>query len=159
MKRLSYFCIAFVFFAAALFSKDSSVLETSIYNDLQSYYASGFYPGVVEKADLLKENYPQSSFSVRADYLKGKALIYLEEYEKACDTLKNLLRYSKNPFEIQVKANYELGIASQKIGDKVFVVYYLVEHIVSLYRCSKFWVGLHISCCHKLESLCIALSL
>ena len=117
MKRLSYFCIAFVFFAAALFSKDSSVLETSIYNDLQSYYASGFYPGVVEKADLLKENYPQSSFLVRADYLKGKALIYLEEYEKACDTLKNLLRHSKNPFEIQVKANYELGIASHKIGD------------------------------------------
>ena len=77
MKRITFFvfyllcCITL--FAQSAGNADST--EISIYNEITSYNTTGYYPGVVDRTDFLKKNYPESVFITPALVLKGEALV------------------------------------------------------------------------------------
>lgn len=92
-------------------------LETSIYNELNSAWISGFYPGVVEKAIQLEKNYPQSSLVIDGNCKKGEALVYMEQYDSAIEELEKLIPVVKDNYDIYVKSEYFLAQAYEGIEE------------------------------------------
>ena len=81
MKRISVFIMCLFCFVCTvpLFAQsvDTDSTEISIYNEIISYKITGYYPGVVDRTDFLKKNYPESVFINPALVLKGEALVNL----------------------------------------------------------------------------------
>ena len=65
--------------------------ELDIYNEINIYSNAKYYPGVIEQAELLEKNYPGSVFIVPARIEKANALIILNRYEQAEETLLEVL--------------------------------------------------------------------
>lgn len=84
---LSLFCITLF---AQSFEKNTNT-EISIYNEILSYKATDYYPGIIEKVDFLQKNYPESVFITKSLVLKGESLFNLNRYEEAEKTLLDVI--------------------------------------------------------------------
>lgn len=91
--------------------------ELDIFNELNIYSNAKYYPGVIEKAELLEQNYPQSVFIVTARIAKGQALTFLNRYDEAEETLEAVLSSLRFGAEDYAKCWYYLGIAFYTDGD------------------------------------------
>lgn len=93
---------ASLFFALILFSAFSSENETdvSIFNELSSAYNSGFYPGAVQYAEKLENDYPDSFYIATSFVLKGESLIHLRNFDEA---YKTLLKAEKMDLPLDLK--------------------------------------------------------
>ena len=113
MKRIAFFvfyllcCITL--FAQSAGNADST--EISIYNEITSYNTTGYYPGVVERTDFLKKNYPESVFITPAFVLKGEALVNLGRFSEAVETFLLVIPSMHLGSEDFAKTYYLLGKA------------------------------------------------
>ena len=62
--------------------------DVSLFNELSSAYNSGFYPGAVQYAEKLNEDFPESAYIGSALVMEGESLVRLGQYEEAFDILK-----------------------------------------------------------------------
>ena len=92
MKKKIIFAVSILLFlgfgASSLYAQTS---ELDIYNNLNIYSNAGYYPGVIEQAEKLEQNYPESVFIVTARIAKGQALTILNRYEEAEETFAIVL--------------------------------------------------------------------
>ncbi|MBR5645297.1 MAG: tetratricopeptide repeat protein [Treponema sp.] len=121
--------------------------ETSVYKDLCSYSAVSYYPGVIEKADYLEKQYPNSVFLNSALIHKAEALNSLKNYDdaKACvlraaaSIQKNSDDYSRAFFVLGL-CDYNLGLKKTALND--FHESAGVNKPEDVYRAkSVFWAG------------------
>lgn len=90
MKKTLLFTISLILTSFA-FAKDFGTTEISIYNEVTAAFETGFYPGAVEKTNQLQADFPDSVFILPALIQKGEALIYLNRYDEAVQTLETAL--------------------------------------------------------------------
>ncbi len=109
MKKTLAIFTFFLIFSSFAFSKDFTQSEISIYNEVTAAFDTGFYPGAVEKANLLESEYPDSVFVLPALVQKGEALIYLGRYEQACITLNSALGHMHTGSENFARCHFLLG--------------------------------------------------
>ena len=102
---------------AAFLAAGSFASELDIYNELNIYTNAEYYPGVIEKAEQLEKNYPESVFIVTARIAKGQALTILNRYEEAEETFATVLSSLRFGAEDYAKCWYYLGIAYYSDGD------------------------------------------
>ena len=128
MKRITFFvfyllcCITL--FAQSAGNADST--EISIYNEITSYNTTGYYPGVVDRTDFLKKNYPESVFITPALVLKGEALVNLGRFSEAAETFLLVIPSMHLGSEDFAKTYYLLGKAYyfQQQYDKALDAFY-----------------------------------
>lgn len=91
--------------------------ELDIYNELNIYSNAQYSPGVLEQAELLENNYPQSVFIVPARISKGQALITMNRFEEAEETFLQVLSSLRFGAEDYAKCWFYLGKAYYFDGD------------------------------------------
>ena len=62
-------------FSCNLFASDFFNEELKLYNELTSAFDTGFYPGCVEKTEILEQKYPESTFLISSRLKKGDSLL------------------------------------------------------------------------------------
>ncbi len=102
---------------AAFLAAGSFASELDIYNELNIYSNAEYYPGVIEKAEQLEKNYPESVFIVTARIAKGQALTILNRFEEAEETFATVLSSLRFGAEDYAKCWYYLGVAYYSDGD------------------------------------------
>ena len=102
---------------AAFLAAGGFASELDIYNELNIYSNAEYYPGVIEKAEQLEQNYPESVFIVTARIAKGQALTILNRYEEAEETFATVLSSLRFGAEDYAKCWYYLGLAYYFDGD------------------------------------------
>lgn len=111
MKKI-ILLILFVTLSFNVFSLTSkSDSEISLYNEINSYFKTQYYPGVVERTEQLEFNYPESVFIRPALILKAEALIKLNQFEKAEATCLSVLPAMHTGSEDFDKCYFLLGKA------------------------------------------------
>lgn len=84
--RKIVFSIYLFLASAALFAAPSKT-DVLIYDELLSSYSSGFYPGVVQHAEELFQDYPESSYIPSAMVMEGESLVRLGQTDSAMELL------------------------------------------------------------------------
>ena len=102
------YLIIFLLFCSALgvVTADSDV---QLFNEVRQSFENGFYPGAVTAADKLQKSFPESSFIQSALAYKGEALIYMENYEEAAETLELAISHMHSGSAEIIRCNYLLG--------------------------------------------------
>lgn len=91
MKKTLLIIIFTLFIAVFGFAGTTRETDISIYNEVTAAFETGFYPGAVEKANLLEIEYPESVLLLPALIQKGESLIYLNRYDEARQTLETAI--------------------------------------------------------------------
>lgn len=65
--------------------------ETTLYNEINSAYATGFLPGVIDKSSNFERKYPESAYITEVRMQKGRALTGVGMCDSAQETLLLLL--------------------------------------------------------------------
>ena len=95
MNRVSKKNILIFVAAAALsraaFCQTQNVSETSLYNEINSAYATGFLPGVIEKASDFERKFPESAYINDIRMQKARALVSARQNDGAIETIEGLL--------------------------------------------------------------------
>ncbi len=95
-----------------LFAQTASApSELDIYNEINIYSNAKYYPGVIEQTELLEKNFPGSVFIVPARVEKANALIVLNRYEQAEETLLDVLSSIHFGDEAYARSWFYLGKA------------------------------------------------
>lgn len=118
MKK--WFCIflsVFLFINFGVFSQGIES-ETSVYKELSSYSAAGYYPGVIEKADYLEKYYPNSVFLNSALISKAEALNGLKNYSDAKQCVLRAIQSIQKNNEDYSRAYFVLGLCDYNLGLK-----------------------------------------
>lgn len=96
MKRINRKNILIFAAAAALssgaFCQTQNVSESSLYNEINSAYATGFLPGVIEKASDFERKYPESAYINDIRMQKARALVSAKQNDGAIETLEQLIQ-------------------------------------------------------------------
>ncbi len=116
-KKLFVLFIVLLSITTSWAQSDAQSSELNIYNELNIYANAQYYPGVLEQAELLEKNYPQSVFIVTARIAKGQALIALNRFEEAEETFIEVLSSLRFGAEDYAKCWYYLGRAYYADGD------------------------------------------
>src|SRR5574344_702136 len=80
--------------------------EVSLFGELTSAYNSKFYPGAVQYAERIEENFPDSALLGETLLIKGESLVKLNFYNEACYTLLNAKKYTETNEVLLNKCNY-----------------------------------------------------
>lgn len=115
-KTLLFFTLVLTLCSFAV-AKDFGDSEISIYNEVTAAFETGFYPGAVEKANLLQKEYPDSVFVLQALVQKGEALIYLGRYDEARETLEEVLTKLRTGAENFARTFFLLGKVEYLCGN------------------------------------------
>lgn len=91
MKKTLLICIFTLSLAAFGFAKGSGETDIAIYNEVTAAFETGFFPGAVEKANLLEQEYPESVLMLPALVMKGEALVNLGRLNEALQTLETAI--------------------------------------------------------------------
>lgn len=111
MKKTLLICIFTLSLTAYSFAIETRATDISIYNEVTAAFETGFYPGTVEKANLLEQEYPDSVLLIPALVQKGEALIYLNRLPEARQTLENAISRLHTGSENFSRAYFLLGRA------------------------------------------------
>lgn len=109
MKKVIY---KFLVLGAVLSALNSvSALETdiSLYNEMNSAYNSGFYPGCERYADRLISVFPDSVFVPDAYSYRGECLVLMGQYDEAEEVLKNAWKSADKKSGVRENAVFWLG--------------------------------------------------
>ncbi len=96
---------------------DAKNSELELYNELTIFSNANYYPGILEKAELLEKEYPQSVFIINARILKGRALIAMNRFEEAQENFSNVLSSLRFGAEQYSECWYYLALACYYDGD------------------------------------------
>lgn len=108
MKKILSLFVVVASLSCAVFAGNE---DSAVFTDIKSAYSSGFYPGVIEKADSLKRKFPDSAYLPDAEILKGESEINLQRYDDAVQTLADLRPRLMQDKERFVRCAYFLGKA------------------------------------------------
>ena len=118
MKKKIFILFIIIVTILPVFSQtEGQASELEIYNELNIYTNAEYFPGVLEQAELLESNYPQSVFIVSTRIAKGQALIALNRYEEAQETFTGVLSSLRFGADEYGKCWYYLGKAYYYDGD------------------------------------------
>lgn len=106
MKKLTLSILAAVS-AGALFAA-SLETDVSVFNELSSAFNSGFYPGTVQYAEKLVEEFPESAYVGSALVMEGESLVRLGQYDDAFEVLTKAEKLD-NDSELKNNCKYWLG--------------------------------------------------
>ena len=84
--RKIVFSVSILLLCGWLFASPSKT-DVLIYDELLSSYSSGFYPGVVQHAEELFQDYPESSYIPSAIVMEGESLIRIGQIDSAFELL------------------------------------------------------------------------
>lgn len=93
----------------ALFA--APVSDVALYNEINLAFTNKYYPGTVDKAELLEKQYPDSVFVIPALAYKGDALINMYRYQEAIETLNRAISHMHTGSEEMAHCSYLLGKA------------------------------------------------
>lgn len=82
--------------------------DVSVFNELSSAFNSGFYPGTVQYAEKLAQNFPESAYMGSALVMEGESLVRLGQYEEAFSVLTQA---QKLDADSELKANCKYWLA------------------------------------------------
>lgn len=117
MKRITLLFLSLCILTGVLGSQTTGALQTSIYNELVWAYNSDFFPGVIEKADLLQAQFPQSSFLIEANCKKGEAFFRIGQFENAITTFETLLPRVQDSKDLKLRTVYFLAQSYHQNGE------------------------------------------
>ena len=90
--------------------------DLTLYQDISSSYQNEYYPGSIEKVDILQSLYPDSVFTQPALLIKARALIKLNYYQEAKITLQNAITHMHTGKDGFTQCHYLLGVANFYLG-------------------------------------------
>ncbi len=96
----------------------SSETEVSLYNQLSFSYNSGFYPGCLQYAERLQEEYPDSYFLGRTLRIKGECLVRTFDFDRAEEALSQAILLNREDEETLLDSHYWLGRCYELTGVK-----------------------------------------
>ena len=108
-KKNIAICFMLVSFAGSIFCQTQNVTEASLYNEINSAYATGFLPGVIEKASDFERQYPESAYINDVRLQKARALVRAGQNDSAIETLASL-KESPETYFLLGRAYYEKGM-------------------------------------------------
>ena len=108
-KKNIAICFMLVSFAGSIFCQTQNVTEASLYNEINSAYATGFLPGVIEKASGFERQYPESAYINDVRLQKARALVRAGQNDSAIETLASL-KESPETYFLLGRAYYEKGM-------------------------------------------------
>lgn len=107
------------------FAEDFSTSDVAVYNEVVSAYQTGFYPGAIEKANLLEKKYPGSVYLLPAQILKAEAQIITGNFDESLETLNLIIVKLHSGSEDFSKVNYLLGKANYETANYNKALQYL----------------------------------
>lgn len=102
--------------------------EVSLFGELTSAYNSKFYPGAVQYAERIEENFPDSALLGETLLIKGESLVKLNFYNEACYTLLNAKKYTETNEVLLNKCNYWLARVYDFIGNYPVALEFYYEY-------------------------------
>ena len=118
MKKKIFFVLLFsVFFRLYASGISTNESEISVYNEINSYFNTEYYPGVVEKTELLEKHFPESVFINPALILKAESFIKLGQYSNAEQTCLRLISQMHFGSEGFSRVHYILGLSYYYVPD------------------------------------------
>ena len=108
-------CVYFnTFYNAKLFFSEAEKLRAEQGGEFLGNNVTDKYEKVIEKSDIVINNYPDSKYIDDALFLKGRSQYYRREYDLSTSTFKTLL--SVNPGEYKILSEYWLALNKWKSG-------------------------------------------
>ena len=108
-------CVYFnTFYNAKLFFSEAEKLRAEKEGEFLGNNVTDKYKKVIEKSDIVINNYPDSKYIDDALFLKGKSHYYRREYDLSQSTFNTLLTI--NPDEYQILSEYWLALNKWKSG-------------------------------------------
>ncbi|MFC1785691.1 tetratricopeptide repeat protein, partial [Candidatus Neomarinimicrobiota bacterium] len=115
ISLLSVSCVYFnTFYNAKLFFSEAEKLRAEKEGEFLGNNVTDKYKKVIEKSDIIINNYPHSKYLDDALYLKGRSHYYRREYDLSQSTFNTLL--ATNPKEYQILSEYWLALSKWKSG-------------------------------------------
>ena len=106
-------CVYFnTFYNAKLFFSEAEKLRAEKEGEFLGNNVTEKYKKVIEKSDIVINNYPDSKYLDDALYLKGRSHFYRREYDLAETSFKTLL--STNSIDYQILSEYWLALIKWK---------------------------------------------
>lgn len=103
-------------------------LETdiSIFYDMNSAFNSGFYPGTIQYAERLIQNFPESIYISNAYFQKGVSLLNLKNFEESENSLKDGLKVCEKKSNLYYETEYFLAncYENQKKYNEALILYF-----------------------------------
>ena len=106
MKRIVV-SILLVFSMLNLFGAANET-DAWLFSEVNSAYKSGFYPGVVQNAEILVKKFPESAYKGATLLLEGESLVRLGQTDKALEVLVEAVKMENQP-DVLMPALYWLG--------------------------------------------------
>ena len=113
--------------ASFAFSIGAAEYETdvSVYNELSAAYNSGFYPGTVQFAERLSNEFPESAYIGSSLVMKGESLVHMGQFAQAGEVLTTAMNSSIEP-SLKNACNYWMAkvYESRKDLDSAIASYF-----------------------------------
>lgn len=93
MKKTLLLFIAITGLLTSFLSAESTVSDVVIFNEINLAYKNSYYPGTVDKVNLLIKEFPDSVFLEQALAYKGDALTNMGQYDEAIETLNQAISH------------------------------------------------------------------
>ncbi len=128
MKKeiLAFIALCFFICPTRLFSQVNQP-EVVLYSEINLSYKNGFYPGVIEKFNTLKDNYPESVYILPSAILKGESLVHLNRYKEARELLEKIIPSVNIGDHDYEKVCFFLGQSAFYLNDFDYALKYLHE--------------------------------
>ncbi|MCQ2575265.1 MAG: tetratricopeptide repeat protein [Treponema sp.] len=132
MKKLllTLTCLATGIFC---FGQSQSNVEIRLYNEINSFFNAGYYPGVIDQVEQLEKQFPDSVFIIPSLLEKSEALFHLQRYQDAEETLNQILSSTteENSPEQFAAASYWYGRVNSNLGnyDKAIMAFYNCQKV------------------------------
>ena len=102
------------FYNAKLFFSEAEKMRAEKEGEVLGNYITDKYKEVIEKADIVINNYPDSKYLDEALFLKGRSHFYRREYDLAESAFNTLL--SRNPDDYIILSEFWLALIKWKLG-------------------------------------------
>ena len=124
--RKIVFSVSILLLCGWLFASPSKT-DVLIYDELLSSYSSGFYPGVVQHAEELFQDYPESSYIPSAIVMEGESLIRLGQIDSAFELLVQAEKLNLKT-ELLLSQRFWLGRAYELKNDAENALAYYFDY-------------------------------
>ncbi|MBQ5999163.1 MAG: tetratricopeptide repeat protein [Treponema sp.] len=106
MKRI----VISILLAFSMLNLFAAANETDawLFSEVNSAYKSGFYPGVVQNAEILVKKFPESAYRGATLVIEGESLVRLGQTDKALEVLVEAVKIENQP-DVLMPALYWLG--------------------------------------------------
>ncbi|NHZ84251.1 MAG: tetratricopeptide repeat protein [Planctomycetia bacterium] len=127
-SSISVSCVYFnTFYNAKMFFSEAEKMRAKKEGEFLGNNITDKYKKVIEKSNIVINNYPDSKYFDDALFLKGKAHYYRREYDLAEATFRTLL--SANPEDYGILSEYWLALLKWKLGKPQPALEYLNQII------------------------------